>query len=546
MYKFKSNKPKQQGSIDGMLSNGPRRPKIGSNKLNKKPTIEGFNNSYSNSLDDFKKQDGYTRRASPQIDDKGIHSNTADSQLNDVFGRSMQQGLSDTTDKKTKKWYKFNKLRNIGFKKATLMLFVMFLLVGGFLFGKAWWNAHKVFQGGGSALFSSEIDPNMLNKEGDGRVNILLLGKGGDNQSNGPDLTDSLLIISLDPVNDKVALLSIPRDLWVQPEGYGHMKINAVYANAKYSALSNNPEDESAAESTAISTVTDVVEENLGINMHYYAMIDFAAFEEVVNILGGIDVTLEEPYSDPTMLVGSRYFSLPEGTSHLDGGHALAYARSRYGSERGDFDRGEHQQKVVVAIKDKALSLGTFANPLKISQLLSTFGDRVRTNLSIDDMMRVYDFSKKVSNENVSHFDMAQKPDAVVTTGSIGNQSVVLPIAGVDNFDDVKAFVRTKLRDGYLEKENASVIVLNGSSVSGAAQKRADELKGWGYSVIQVSDAPNQSITSTMIVDNTDGYKKYTRHYLEKRFNSEAVDSIDGMDLSQYTADFIIVVGPKG
>ena len=81
-------------------------------------------------------------------------------------------------------------------------------------------------------------------------------------------------------------------------------------------------------------------------------MIDFVAFEEAVNTIGGIDITLEEPFSDPTMLV-EEDISLPAGKSHLNGGYALAYARSRYGTSRGDFDRGEQQQKVIVALKIK-------------------------------------------------------------------------------------------------------------------------------------------------------------------------------------------------
>jgi anionic cell wall polymer biosynthesis LytR-Cps2A-Psr (LCP) family protein len=246
------------------------------------------------------------------------------------------------------------------------------------------------------------------------------------------------------------------------------------------------------------------------------------------------------------MLVGSHYFYLPAGTSHLSGGMALAYARSRHGAERGDFDRGEHQQQVIVGIKDKVLSIGTYANPIKVSQLLSTFGNRVQSNLSTNDMMRVYSIIKKLNNNNISHFDLAETGDAVVTTAAIGDQSVVIPKAGVDNYDAVRAFVRSHLVDGFIAKEHASIIVLNGTSQLGLAQKRADELKSYGYNIIKVADAPVKNAITTQLIDNTKGVKKYTKHYLEQRLNTKAVSSIKGMNLSAFQADFIIIVGPKG
>lgn len=429
--------------------------------------------------------------------------------------------------------------------RAAIILVVLVLAMGGFIFGKAWWSAHKVFKGGGSALaFDKNIDPSMLNGEGDGRVNILVMGKGGTSEAAGGELTDSMMIVSIDPINTKVALMSIPRDLWVKPQGLWPMKINAVYSNAKYKALDTNPKDKASAEAAGEAKVANIVEQYLGVHMHYYSMVEFSAFEEAVNTIGGIDITLNQPFSDPTMLVGNRYFKLPAGTSHLDGGYALAYARSRYGASRGDFDRGEQQQQVIVGIKNKVLSMGTYSNPIKITELLNTFGNRVQTNLSINNMMRVYGIIKQLGPNDITHADLAQPPEAVVKTGSVGDQSVVMPIAGIDNYTAVRAFVRNKLKDGFLAKENPSVIVLNGTNNAGAAQKRADELKGYGYNVVKIGDAPDKNATANQILDFTKGAKKYTKRYLEQRFGVIAVNSIDGIDSSQYPADFVIIVGP--
>jgi hypothetical protein len=199
-----------------------------------------------------------------------------------------------------------------------------------------------------------------------------------------------------------------------------------------------------------------------------------------------------------------------------------------------------------MGINDKALSAGTFANPLKISQLISTFGNRVQTNFSTDDIMRLYELSKEIKNENITNYDLAMKDEAVVTTSNIGGQSVVIPKAGVDDFSEVKLFVRSKLVDSFIIKESPTIIILNASGVAGAASKRADELKSYGYNVIQVADATVTDVPVTQLVDNTNGAKKYTKRLLELRFNTEAVKGVDGLDLTPYIADYIVVVGQNG
>jgi polyisoprenyl-teichoic acid--peptidoglycan teichoic acid transferase len=542
MYKYQNGSQKRSGSVDGFLSSSPRRPLSAPEKKSdsQHPLINVYSN---NKIDDFNKPDGFRGRTVPQL-----MSNAPNS------GRNVRAGLEDN---KTNGSFRSNmhgkkraKRPKGRVKKIILWVFVPIIILvlgsGGYLFGKAWWTAHKVFNGKGTTAlaFQKDIDPYLLKGEGDGRVNVLLLGKGGEGHA-GAELTDSMLIASLDPINNTATFLSVPRDLWVAPKGLWAMKINKVYTYAKQKALTSNPKDTAAAEAAGLNATCQTVEDYLGVHMHYYSIIDFSAFEEVVNTLGGIDVTLPEAYYDGTMLVGNKYLNLPAGTQHLDGGIALAYARSRYGAARGDFDRGEHQQIVLVGIKDKVLSLGTFANPLKISSLLNTFGNRIQTNLSIDDFLRVYEFSKKLESSKITHSDLAEQPNAVVTTSNINGESVVIPKAGAADYSAVKSFVRNALKDGYIVKENPSITVLNGTNQSGLAQQQADELKGWGYNVVKVADAPLKNATNNQVLDNTKGTKKYTLRYLEQRFGATAVTSIEGMDLSLYTSDFIIVVGAK-
>lgn len=538
MHNFNTKRSKKPTSMEGFFVNRPRRPAI---PKKEDPSVEGqINRPQGNWLDDFDKPEGFRGRALPELNTIGQYEQ-ATAEKKRWFRRKKNQAGEQGKQKRPKK------PRKLVYKvlfRSLLIVAVAVILVGGYLFGKAWWTAHNVFKGGGSSLaWQENVDPYMLNGEGDGRVNILLLGRGGANQLSGPDLTDSIMIASLDPINDGVVLLSVPRDLWVDPEGLWPMKINAVYAQTKYKTLNANPDNEAAAEAAGLTKINQVIEEYLGVHMHYYAIIDYSAFEDAVNIIGGITITLPEDYYDGTMLVGSEYLYLPAGPNDLDGGYALAYARSRYGTTRGDFDRGQHQQTVLVAIKDKILSIGTYSNPIKVSQLLDAFGDRVQTNLSIDDFMRVYDFAKEVDSNNISHIDLAQQDNAVVRTGNVDGLSVVYPKAGVDNYDGVRAFVRTSLKDGYLIQEDPSIIVLNGTTQTGLAEAKAEELRGYGYNVLKVADSP-VSVTVNQVIDTTGGAKKYTKRYLEQRFGVTATDYVDGLDLSAHQADFIIIVGP--
>jgi LCP family protein required for cell wall assembly len=542
MYKFQSNKSDKKRAIDGILSTGPRRPIAPKTPSKEAGTVNaGFSRPRQPFLDDFNKPEGFRGRMTPKLTGAGSYEQYDEPKLTAkaISNRGRSQSIIP-------KKYKKSRNRRKMFKKTAIVMMVAVLLFGGFFAGKFWWNARKAFRGGGSALaFNTNIDPNLLNGEGDGRVNILLLGKGGENHAGG-ELTDSMMIFSIDPINNKLAMLSIPRDLWVKPQGLWGMKINAVYASAKDQALGDNYKDKAGAEKAGISAVSSTVEQYLGVRMHYYSMIEFSAFEEAVDTLGGVDITLNEPFSDPTMKIGSKYLYLPAGTQHVNGAVALGYARSRYGSARGDFDRGAQQQNLLIGIKNKLLTVGTFANPLKVSQLLTTFGNRVQSNLSIDDMMRVYGIIKNLQSGDITNADLAQPPNPVVRTGSVGDQSAVMPTAGLNNFDEVRAFVRNFLKDGFLVKENPSVIVLNGSNVAGAAQKRADELKGYGYNVVSVGDSPKKDVTSPILIDRTKGQKKYTKRYLEQRFHTTAEDKIDGIDLMQYQADFIVIIGSQG
>lgn len=428
------------------------------------------------------------------------------------------------------------------------IFFILVAMIVGFLFAKGYINLRKVLQGGGGAAALQEnVDPSRLKGEGDGRVNILLLGRGGEGHE-GADLTDTIILVSIDPLAKEAALVSIPRDFYVSVPGDGSMKINAVFATGKNAAQSKyskqTAENKKQAEEAGFTLLENTMEKTLGVPVHYHAMIDFDGFEQAINTVGGIDINAPSAVTENMRIKGKNYrLDVKPGQQHMDGFKALAYSRSRYTSARGDFDRSERQRLIIVALKDKVLSLGTFGNPNKISQLIGNFGSHVQTNFTVQDLQRLYDLSKDINSSKITSIGLADPPNNFVKTANINGASVVIPSAGVGNYKDIQNYLRNALKDSYLKNENASVMVLNGTQKAGLATEKGDELKSYGYNVTKVDSAPTKNYSKTVIVDLRSGSKKYTKNYLEKRFGVSATTSLPDQSIVPETADFVIIIG---
>jgi polyisoprenyl-teichoic acid--peptidoglycan teichoic acid transferase len=480
--------------------------------------------------DTFRKPDGFHSVSHPSLraSSSAVVGHASRRALHNAGTLEMPSGAPTKARGKAKK--KLSKRKKI-FRGALAM--VVIVVIGtGFLFG------------GGAAALEVNVDPAKLNGEGDGRVNILMLGKGGDGHE-APDLTDTILVASVDPIQKEAALLSIPRDLWVKTEN-GSSKINAVYANAKYSVLAGRRQSgiDKKAEQAGLEAIEKTVEDSMGIPIHYYAMVDFTAFQQAIDAVGGIDIDVKTPVYDPMRINGRNYtLDVKTGPNHFDGFRALAYSRSRYTSVRGDFDRAQRQREVLIALKGKILSAGTFSNPKKISQLIDAFGDHVQTNMTLGEMVRLYEIGGEIPGDKVASLGLADPPNVLVQTSNIDGQSVVIPKAGVGNFTTIQSFVRNALKDAFLKKEDATIAVYNGTTTNGLAGTKAEELKSFGYNIATVANAPTKNYTQTVIVDLRNGEKRYTKSYLEKRFNVTAVTTMPDGSITPGDVDFVIILG---
>lgn len=410
-------------------------------------------------------------------------------------------------------------------KRACLLIIFLLLIVGIFLGTKAFLASRKIItrSNGGAPVLTGTG----LRSEGDGRVNILLLGIGGQGHE-GPNLSDTIMIMSLDLKTNSVALLSIPRDLYVSIPEHGKAKINAAYS---YGESEKYPGGGAALAKTTVSQLLD-------LPIHYYVVLDFAGFRDAVNALGGVDINVDKTINDPYYPSDSengRYtpFYITTGLHHMDGALALKYARSRETSS--DFDRAMRQQKVLIALKQKALSGSTLINPLKIGGLIDALGNHVRTDLQLNEIKKLLEVSKNIDTTKIVTKVLDNASTGLLISGSNWAGSVLLPKDG--DWSDIQEFVHSLFVDSYIKNEAANIEVQNGTNRSGLAIQVAKMLTAYNYNVIKITTNQTQ-LSKTAIYDYSNGKKPYTINYLENRFKVKAQVTSQSSDM-----DIKIIIG---
>ncbi|MBA3757578.1 LCP family protein [Candidatus Saccharibacteria bacterium] len=459
----------------------------------------------------------------------------------------------DGSYKKKRKLKKRHSHRARFLKRASLGLLTLVVVAAAYFGFKFYQTQQKILAGGGKApaVCDSNINADNLKGEGDGRVNILVLGNGGAEHRDGPDLTDTLLVISIDTINDKAAILSIPRDLWVRIPGNGSRKINEAYFHGKEESEASEREEKIR---DGIKLVDETLEKVIGVPIHYNALVSFAAFRQSVNAVGGVDINVPKELAVSERLWDeftrkSYNLNVGAGQQHFDGQRALFFARSRLTSTRGDFDRSERQRLMLIALKDKALSAGTFSNPVKVSQLLDSLGDNVYTDFDTRSIKCLYKKMSEIPSTSIASLDLVTPPQDLITGGSmlLGGKSVSIqqPKSGLYNYDDIQNYIRNALRDSFIAKENSSIAVYNATSTVGLAAKKANELKSYGYNITTVDNAKATDPATTIIVDLTKGSHKYTKNYLEDRFGVTVRSSMPvGSGLTPPVGtNFVIILG---
>lgn len=275
-------------------------------------------------------------------------------------------------------------LKHIWLARAALILGivalgVLFALVVNLIFTT--FEAKRYFGLLGNFLFPSSKVVKII----DGKINILVLGKGGKGHE-APDLTDTIVFVSIDTENKKVTSISIPRDVWIPDL---RAKINSAYywGNSK-------------AKGGGLILAKSTVEEIVGQPISYAVVLDFSSFKEVVDGVGGININVERAFTDNKFPIPGREndtcnedtalkcryetVTFKEGLQFMNGETALKFVRSRNaeGDEGTDLARDARQQKVISAIKEKLLSPGVILNPVRIKSLIKIAETYIETDIS--------------------------------------------------------------------------------------------------------------------------------------------------------------------
>ena len=426
------------------------------------------------------------------------------------------------------------------FRRA-MLIFGALVLLGGGWFGFRFYKDIAKLTGNNNplSLLQAFIPVELQNDEG--RVNILVAANSADDPGhNGANLTDSIMVVSLNTKNNTALMLSIPRDLWVEVPGYGHSKINAAFTHG------------------GMDTLQETVQDTMGLDIHYTALVNYGAFKDLVDAVGGINITIEssDPRGiyDPSLDWTSRrccaLAKYPNGPVKLDGHQALNLARARgdaygsYGYAQSDFTRTMYQRKMMLAVKDKAVQPSVIANPFKVADLVDAVGNNVKTDLKLNEIQTLYTYMKKVDDSKIDSYNVntlkGKNSTMLASYATPDGQSALIPAAGIDDFTDIQKQIKKIFTADPVSKEGAVTVVLNATDTVGLASTQQTKLTTKGLTVY-VGDASANQATNT-IIDNSNGEMPNTLSYLSKQYKTTTITNT-ALTRAYPSADFILILG---
>ncbi|MEZ5596359.1 MAG: LCP family protein [Pseudomonadales bacterium] len=276
----------------------------------------------------------------------------------------------------------------------------------------------------GEAQATRESPPRQHTTPSDaGRLTIALLGHGGDGHAGG-NLTDAIVIARIDLNKPSAALISIPRDLYVTfPDGRAGRINEALSIHA----------------STSSDRLKQVFAHTLGIEVDRIIHTDFRGFVAVVDLAGGIDVTLDTPVRDREFVTSYGELDFPAGVSHLSGRDALFLARSRKTSRHGDLDRAARQRAILLSLEEKFSRIATWRSPLQSYRILREAVSLIHTDLTLLEMAQLANAARTLKRANIHLAGFEDSPESLVASSRVNGASVLVPRNGISAVQDYVA-----------------------------------------------------------------------------------------------------------
>lgn len=303
---------------------------------------------------------------------------------------------------------------------------------------------------------------------------FLLMGYGGGSHEGGL-LTDSIMVVRIEPRNRNITMISVPRDLWVSmpisPEATMEAKVNAAYAIGSDDKKYPNKEVQYTGKAGGGEMAKEVIGKVVGFKIDHFAALDFAGFVKTIDLLGGIDVKVSRAFDDPKYPIEEnindtcgksdeevaaltatmsgeklenqfpcRYENLhfDKGTQHMDGVTALKYARSRHSTtDGGDFNRAARQREILLAVKQKVISVGFIP---KIVPAIKTLAGNLTTDVDINKMNELLGQAGELSEYTITPAALTDQ-NVLMNSKSKDGQFILIPRAGDKDWSEIQKFV---------------------------------------------------------------------------------------------------------
>jgi len=374
-----------------------------------------------------------------------------------------------------------------------------------------------------------------VDRQGYDLVNILLMG--GDDELTGDNFTrtDTMIIVSVNRTTNTVAMLSLPRDLYVYIPGWTMQRLNLAFVHGEQ--IGWQPDG-------GWGLMRQTIFYNLGINVHYYAMINLSGFKQIIDTLGGVNVAVDCAIQDYPLIGAlppaeaardeTNLYTLPVGYYHLNGEGALWYARSRKNSS--DFDRGRRQQQLLRAIWRTARESGQVS---KLPEVWSQLNEVVKTNLGFEDMLGLLPFALNLDPGRIDHFTMARLYQTTPWQPPDG-QNVQLP-----NYEPIRELLDDFYQpptESQIAADAERILVYNGTENPDLDRVAAERL-GWeGFNAIASGTADNTNYADTFLIDYTGETKGSNVMDIAKTLNIRAENIRSEPDPNRQT-DFEVILG---
>ncbi len=405
--------------------------------------------------------------------------------------------------------------------------------------------------------------------------NLVLLGYGGGNHD-GAYLTDSIIVLHIDPMQKKITLISVPRDIWTKiPTSMTsgtYMKINAAYEVGLDNDTYPNKAPEYQEADGGGHLAEYVIGQVIGLPIHNFVGMDFTGFEKTIDTLGGVDINVETAFNDnqypiegnedntcgrsdtdiatlsaalasPSATITEldafpcRYEDLhfAQGLQHMDGATALKYVRSRHSVQDGtDFGRSKRQRNLLVAVKEKIMSIGFLP---KAIPFISSLQDDLQTDLTPDDVSILIERANDLNKYSIQNLAITDQ-NFLVDSFSQDNQAVLIAKAGQDNWTQIHNWIQSYIDPNYTIS-NPIIQIENGTGTSGLAEIASKEVSKEGYTVLDPTTAAIKQDKTTITVFK----RKIDKKVLTKLESEFSVKDIQTGSSGDQNYDILITLG---